>query len=146
MGGQFRKNKSDWQKLDEIGYNEKFWQDNPIIKRTPVEKEVIDSFEKNGAFGSIFLNSRNQIALMQSNLVNDPFIKELGKNVGLYNNYNPVEKVYLHIDKELFSSGEDVWYSSYVVLGSHHHFSTGSKVLYVGLNRTRKQNFAFTDK
>lgn len=133
LGGQFRKNKSDWQKLDEIGYNEQFWQDNPIIKRTPSEDEVIASFEKNEGFGSIFLNSRNRLMLMQSNLKGDPFIKELGENVNLYNNYNPVEKVYLHTDKDLFSAGEDVWYSSYVVLGSYHHFSTGSKVLYVDL-------------
>ena len=133
LGGQFRKNKSDWQKLDEIGYNEKFWEDNPIVKRTPVEDEVIASFEKDEAFGSIFLNSRNQLALMQSNLKGDLFVLDLGKNVNLYNNYNPVEKVYLHTDKDLFSAGEDVWYSSYVVLGSYHHFSTGSKVLHVDL-------------
>ena len=133
LGGQFRKNKSDWQKLDEIGYNEKFWEDNPIVKRTPVEEEVIASFEKNEAFGSIFLNSRNQLAVMQSNLKGDLLVLELGEDVNLYNNYNPVEKVYLHTDKDLFSAGEDVWYSSYVVLGSYHHFSTGSKVLYVDL-------------
>ncbi len=133
LGGQFGKNKSDWQKLDEIGYNEKFWEDNPIVKRTPVEKEVIASFEKNSAFGSIFLNSRDQVALKQSNLAGDPFIKELGNNVNLFNNYNPIEKVYLHTDKDIFSTGEDIWYSSYVVLGSFHHFSTGSKVLYVDL-------------
>ena len=53
LGGQFGKNKSDWQKLDEIGYDEKFWIDNPIVKRTPVEEEVIASFAKVGAFGSI---------------------------------------------------------------------------------------------
>jgi TonB-dependent SusC/RagA subfamily outer membrane receptor len=133
LGGQFRKNKSDWQKLDEIGYNERFWEDNPIVKRTPVEEEVIASFEKDEAFGSIFLNSRNQLAVMQSNLKGDLFVLELGNNVNQYNNYNPVEKVYLHTDKDLFSAGEDVWYSSYVVLGSYHHFSSGSKVLYLDL-------------
>ena len=115
LGGQFRKNKSDWQKLDKIGYNEKFWAENPIVRRTPVEEEVIAAFEKNKAFGSIFLNSRNQVALMQSAIINDPFIKGLGSSVNLYNNYNPIEKVYLHTDKDIFASGETIWYSGYVV-------------------------------
>ena len=133
LGGQFRKNKSDWQKLDEIGYNEKFWNENPIVKRTPVEEEVIAAFEKNEAFGSIFLNSRNQVVLMQSAIINDPFIKELESSVNLYNNYNPVEKIYLHTDKDIFASGETIWYSGYVVLGSFHYFSEASKVLHVDL-------------
>lgn len=65
---RFRKKGSDWEVLNKIGYNEKFWADNPIVKRTPVEDDVIASFEKDNAFESIFLNSREQIAFMQSNL------------------------------------------------------------------------------
>ena len=133
MGGFYRFNKSDWDRLDDIGYNEKFWAENPIVKRTPVEKEVISAFEKDKAFGSIFLNSRDRVALMQSNISKDPFIKELGTNLRLYNNNNPVEKVYVHTDKDLFSKEETIWFSGYVVLGSHHHFSLGSKVLHIDL-------------
>ncbi len=133
LGGQFSKNTSDWQKLDEIGYNEKFWEENPIVKRTPVEEEVITSFRRANAFGSIFLNSKDQVALLQSDLVNDAFIKELGMSVNYYNNYNPVEKVYLHTDKEIFAAGETIWYSGYAVLGSFHHFSLASRVLHVDL-------------
>ena len=133
LGGQFGKNKSDWQKLDEIGYDEKFWIENPIVKRTPIEEEVIASFAKVGAFGSIFLNSKDQIALMQSNLANDTFIKDLGETVNRYNNYNPVEKVFLHTDKEICASGETLWYTGYTVLGQYHHFSLGSRVLHVDL-------------
>ncbi|MCM4172202.1 hypothetical protein DHD32_11980 [Arenibacter sp. TNZ] len=133
LGGQFGKNKTDWQKLDEIGYNEKFWEDNPIVKRTPVEEEVITSFAKVGAFGSIFLNSKDQVALLQSNLTNDPFMGDLGVSVNQYNNYNPVEKVFLHTDKELFTTGETIWFSGYTVLGRYHQFSLGSRVLHVDL-------------
>ena len=35
-------------------YKPKFWRDNPIIKRTPKEEEIISSFEKENAFGSYF--------------------------------------------------------------------------------------------
>ncbi len=133
LGSQFRKNRSDWQKLDKIGYNEKFWAENPFVKRTPLEEEVIAAFEGERAFGSIFLNSRDQVALMQSDISADPLVRELGIHVNRYNNYNPVEKTYLHTDKDLFAAGETVWYGGYTVLGSYHHFSMGSKVLHVDL-------------
>ncbi len=133
LGRQFRKNKNDWQKLDEIGYNQKFWEDNPIVKRTPVEEEVIESFEKNEAFGSIFLNSKNQLVIMQSDNESDPFLRELDSNVAKYNYHNPVEKVYLHTDRDLFSPGENLWYKAYTVLGERHQFSLASKVLHVDL-------------
>jgi len=35
-------------------YKPKFWRDNPIIKRTAKENEIISSFEKNNAFGTYF--------------------------------------------------------------------------------------------
>ncbi len=133
LGRQFKRNTSDWYRLNEIGYNKKFWKDNPIVKRTSVEEEVISSFEKDNAFESIFLNSRNQITEVQSDISNDPFIQKLDIGLGLYNNYSPIEKVYLHTDKAIFSPGEDIWFSAYTVLGPIHHYSLASKVLYVDL-------------
>ncbi|ASV30142.1 carboxypeptidase-like regulatory domain-containing protein [Maribacter cobaltidurans] len=133
LGSNLSRKQSDWEKLDEIGYNQKFWEENPIVKRTPVEKEVIESFEKENAFSSIFLNSSENIALMASNLSKDLFIKELDTKTALYNNYNPIEKVFLHTDKDIFSAGETIWYSPYVVLGSYHLPSNGSKLVHVDL-------------
>ncbi len=133
LGNRLSRRQSDWEKLDEIGYNEEFWEENPIVKRTPIEKEVIDSFEKENAFNSIFLNSAENIALMASNLSEDLFIKELETKTNLYNNYNPIEKVFLHTDKDLFSAGETIWYSPYVVLGPYNQPSSGSNVVHVDL-------------
>ena len=133
LGSRLSRRQSDWEKLDEIGYNEKFWEENPIVKRTPIEEDVISSFEKEDAFSSIFLNSAENIALMASNLSEDPFIKELEKKTNLYNNYNPIEKVFLHTDKDLFSAGETIWYSPYVVLGPYNQPSSGSNVVHVDL-------------
>ena len=133
LGRRIRSGQSDWKKLDEIGYNEQFWSDNPIVKRTPIEEEVISSFEKEDAFSSIFLNSAENIALMASNISDDPVVKEISAQVNLYNNYNPTEKVFLHTDKNLFSAGEYLWYSAYTVIGPYHQYTTGSRVLHVDL-------------
>jgi len=99
LGRQFGNNESDWQKLNTIGYNQEFWRENAIVKRTPIEEEVINSFERNSSFESIFFNTRDQISLTQSNISDDIFIQEIEKNILNYNSYKPVEKVYLHTDK-----------------------------------------------
>jgi TonB-dependent receptor-like protein len=106
---------------------------DPILKRIQVEEEVIESFEKDEAFGSIFLNSKNQLVVVQSDNESDPFLRELDSSVTRYNYHNPVEKVYLHTDKDLFSPGENLWYKAYAVLGDLHQFSLASKVLHVDL-------------
>ena len=129
----FKDSKSDWETLNKIGYNEKFWIDNPIVKRTPIEDEVIASFEKDNAFESIFLNTKEQIAFMQSNLRGDVFIENFDALLRNYNNYNPVEKTFLHTDKEIYFAGEMIWYNATAVLGPFHHLSTGSMQIHVDL-------------
>lgn len=131
LGRQFNTNDSDWQKLNAIGYNKSFWDENAIVKRTPIEEEIIQSFERNNAFESIFLNSRQQISLTQSNISDDIFIQDLEKNILNYNSFNPVEKVYLHTDKDQYTNNEDIWFSAYITLGTKHHYSLASKVLHI---------------
>jgi TonB-dependent SusC/RagA subfamily outer membrane receptor len=131
LGRQFNTNDSDWQKLNAIGYNKSFWEENAIVKRTPIEEEIIQSFERNNAFESIFLNSRQQISLTQSNISDEIFIKDLEKNILNYNSYNPIEKVYLHTDKDQYTNNEDIWFSAYITLGTKHHYSLASKVLHI---------------
>ncbi|MCB2407671.1 carboxypeptidase-like regulatory domain-containing protein [Hymenobacter lucidus] len=43
----------DLQAIKSIKYDPEFWANNPVVKRTPVEDEVIQSFEKKGAFGTM---------------------------------------------------------------------------------------------
>ncbi|WP_240737414.1 carboxypeptidase-like regulatory domain-containing protein [Hymenobacter metallicola] len=43
----------DLEAIKSIKYNPEFWANNPVVKRTPVEDEVIQSFEKKGAFGTM---------------------------------------------------------------------------------------------
>ena len=43
------------------------------------------------------------------------------------------EKIYLHIDREFFSPGDDVWFKSYLVSGINHKLIPGFKNVYVQL-------------
>ncbi|SMO39682.1 CarboxypepD_reg-like domain-containing protein [Gracilimonas mengyeensis] len=45
---------SDYRRIEKTGYNPQFWVDNAVIKRTPVQQEVINSFEEYGSFGKMF--------------------------------------------------------------------------------------------
>ena len=73
------------------------------------------------------------VELMQTDMTNDPFIRELDSTINRYKYQNPVEKVYLHTDRDLFTTGENLLYSGYAVLGEHSQFSLASRVLHVDL-------------
>lgn len=133
LGRQFGKRISDWEKLNQVGYSKVFWENNPIVKRTPVEKEVIDAFEKQDAFESIFFNSKDQIVSLQNNLSEDPLIKKIDTLFSSYNYYNPIEKVYVQTDKNTVLPGEELWYTAYTVVGPSHFFSAASKFLHVDI-------------
>ena len=131
LGGGLRFRKSDAAILDQLGYSQDFWEENPIVKRTPVEEEVIKAFESQEAFGTIYLNNQKQIVLEKKDLMKDPFINELRFN--FTNTSKKQEKVYLHLDKPFYTAGEDLWYSVYLVDGSSHKTNAESGVVYVEL-------------
>ncbi|MFW6310187.1 MAG: hypothetical protein ACOC1D_03715, partial [Prolixibacteraceae bacterium] len=43
------------------------------------------------------------------------------------------EKLYLHIDRELYQPGDDIWFKSYLVSGVNHQLIPGFKNIYVQL-------------
>jgi len=133
LGRQFNRKKSDWEKLNTIGYNKNFWEENPIIRRTPVEEEVINQFEKDNAFESIYINSRNQITFNQKALLNDPFVNDLSSDIRNFNNNNPIEKIYLHTDKDVYHIGESLWFSAYALLTENRENKLSSSMLYVDI-------------
>lgn len=133
LGKQFQRYTSDWDKLNEIGYSEKFWKENPIVKRTPIEQEVIASFEQNKAFESIFFNSKGQVIFTQKEIFDDPFIKDLGIKLKKNDAYNSIQKLYIHTDKNSYATNEDLWYSSYNVFGADYRYFLASKFLNIEL-------------
>ncbi len=131
LGGRINYRRSDASILDQLGYDRKFWEDNPILQRTPIEEEVIADFESSRAFGTIFLNDQKQIILEQKDLRKDPFIEEL--NSKFERSFIRQEKVYLHHDKPIYAAGEDIWYSIYLVDASTHFSDVLSDVVHVEL-------------
>lgn len=66
--------------------------------------------------------------ILDSGLV-DPIIK---KQVA-YNRLFPQEKVFLHLDKNFYTAGEDIWFKAYLLDAGTHQPDTLSKTLYVDL-------------
>ncbi len=134
LGGQIiRYSRSDREELDKVGYNRSFWADNPIVKRTPVEEEIIASFEAANAFGSIYLNDREQILLEKDLLENDPFIRGLNQGLRASKLPSSGEKVFLHLDKPFYAAGETIWLSANLVNLATHRPAFKSSVLYIDL-------------
>ena len=104
-----------------------------LSKEPPWRKKSSVHLKKKMPLVLFFLIAPRNIALMTSNISEEPFIKELDRKTIFYNNYNPIEKVYLHTDKDLFSDGETIWYRPYVVVGPYHQPSNGSRVVHVDL-------------
>jgi len=50
-----------------------------------------------------------------------------------YATENPVEKVHLHLDRQLYLPGDTIWFKAYVVIGNGHWLSALSGILYVEL-------------
>lgn len=130
LGGRLSFRKSDAKAINQKGYDQDFWRENPIVKRTPVEEAVIADFEKNRQFGSIFLNNRNQVSFIPD-IDADPFITQLLKQ---FQSHIPIqEKVYLQLDKPYYAKGETVWLKAYLVDASFHRPLNASKGLWVDL-------------
>ncbi len=115
LGGRLaRYNRSDAAVLDVLGYNQDFWDNNIIVKRTPIEAEVTASFEAERSFGSIYLNNRDQLILENYQLDKDPLIVRVREQLKKYNLPRMGEKVYLHHDKPMYLAGEKLWFRAYL--------------------------------
>jgi hypothetical protein len=51
-----RKNDFLLKRIHQSGHNQEFWNNNPFIKRTKVEQQVLDDFNRLGYFGSMNLS------------------------------------------------------------------------------------------
>ncbi|WP_338871994.1 TonB-dependent receptor plug domain-containing protein [Spirosoma sp. SC4-14] len=64
---------------------------------------------------------------------NDDLIKQLLDRFRAYNHQRPVEKVYLHTDRDAYLTGETIWLKGYLFNGNTHTIDSVSRVLYVEL-------------
>ena len=133
LGGRIQRSQSDADKLNQLGYNKDFWDQNPIVKRTPVENDVIQAFEAQKAFGTIYLNDKELIVLEKDNLEENPVIKSLISKLRSNSVFLDQEKVFLHFDKDFYSTGETIWFKAYLVEAIRHRPIQIPCVLYVDL-------------
>lgn len=133
---KYKGKSSIWDKLDVIGYDKRFWNENPIVRRTPVDEDIIKSFEKVNAFGSIFLNSNKQITLTESDISNDSLITQLDKTI--FKNIVNNQKVFLHINKKVYEKGEKIFYSAYVKSQHKNVLFNESDFLHIDLIKDNK--------
>ena len=130
LGGRLRFKRSDQERINRVEYDPKFWVENPIVKRTPIEEEVIAAFEADRQFGSIYLNNKNQVAFLPE-LDQDPVVQvmteRLAKNIPIH------EKVYLHVDKPYYARGETLWFKAYMTDAIVHRPYNLSRAMYVEL-------------
>jgi hypothetical protein len=139
LGGRLRFRQSDQDLINKVEYDPVFWQENPIVKRTPVEEKVIATFEQDRQFGSIYLNNKNQVSLLPD-LDRDPVVKELvekmAKNIPVH------EKVYVQTDKPYYARGETLWFKAYVTDAIVHRPYNQSWAMYVELINPAGQEVA----
>ncbi|WP_020526881.1 carboxypeptidase-like regulatory domain-containing protein [Flexithrix dorotheae] len=62
---------SDLEKIKGVNYNPKFWQENPIVRRTPIEENVIQSFEASGTFGNLYVDWLKENQLRENEETNE---------------------------------------------------------------------------
>src|ERR1700761_7588369 len=68
----------------------------------------------------------------------DP-IEKIISSLSQWTSAHPQEKVYLHIDKPYYSTGDNIWFKAYVTAGSKHKLSAISGVLNVELVNDRDE-------
>ncbi|HZY37275.1 MAG TPA: hypothetical protein VFE53_11530 [Mucilaginibacter sp.] len=60
----------------------------------------------------------------------------VNSNIKALENYamaNPIEKVHLHLDRQLYFPADTIWFKAYVVIGDQHKLSALSGILYAEL-------------
>ncbi|WP_375580398.1 TonB-dependent receptor plug domain-containing protein [Marivirga tractuosa] len=65
--------------------------------------------------------------------------QEVADSIKNHFDVNPIEKVYLDLDKSNYVSGETIWFKGYVTAGYFNQFSPLSKVVYVELIDPKNQ-------
>jgi len=66
------------------------------------------------------------------NFADDPLVK-IKQQLEKWTTEQPIEKVYLHLDKPYYAAGDDIWFKAYVVCGTNHQLSALSGIVNVEL-------------
>ncbi|MCU0356289.1 MAG: TonB-dependent receptor plug domain-containing protein [Cyclobacteriaceae bacterium] len=79
------------------------------------------------------------LVVLSASFRDNTFFDRVATTLTRYTEEFPQEKVYLHLDKPYYTSGEIIWLKAYLVAGSHHEPSPFSRALYIDLFNQDKQ-------
>ena len=71
-------------------------------------------------------------------------VDEIIQDFTTYHRLFPKEKIFLHFDKKLYTTGETIWFKAYLVHGTSHQPDTLSGTLYVDLIKPDQQKIIFS--
>ena len=114
LGGPVDFKDSDAETIDRIGYNREFWLQNPIVKRTPLEEKLILDFDKNEAFGVVFMNQEEQVMLLPDRK-NSEKAKRIIETYESATEEKPEHRIYLRLDKKAYIPGDKIRFGGYIV-------------------------------
>lgn len=66
-------------------------------------------------------------------IVQDGFLEKIKKSLLVYQEQLPQEKIYVHTDKPYYTTGERIWFKTYLANGTNHSIHTPSQLVYVEL-------------
>ncbi len=69
----------------------------------------------------------------------NPYLEQLKQRLSAYFNKFPQQKVFLHIDRNHYNAGENLWFKAYVANATTHHQDRRSTNLYVEMVNSKNQ-------
>lgn len=124
---------SDLQKIKKSTYDPQFWLDNPIVKRTGLEEDLIKSFENTGAFGNMDgLVNLEMEAELETNEAVGTLNSLLLANTA-FNEIYTQEKIYVHTNKQTYFNGDTIAFKAYILEAQQLVPDPSSGVVYIEL-------------
>lgn len=114
LGGAINFKTSDMNVIDRIGYNADFWMQNPIVMRTPLEEKLILDFERNEAFGAVFMNKNEEVVLLPNNKNNEK-AHQLISSYEATHTESGDQCLFLRLDKNNYSPEDKLRFAAYVL-------------------------------
>ncbi|MFN4145017.1 MAG: TonB-dependent receptor plug domain-containing protein [Runella sp.] len=78
--------------------------------------------------------------------INDDFLQKIVSKLDTYERDSFHEKVYLHLDRPYYATGETIWFKAYATFAADNSADTLSRVLYVELLRKQTQQRVLSRK
>ena len=114
LGGAINFETSDMDVINGIGYNPSFWRQNPIVRRTPLEEKLILDFERNEAFGVVFINNADEVVLLPDKKNSENAKKIIATYESKLADAQH-QSLFLRLDRDEYAPGEFMKFTAYIL-------------------------------